>query len=70
MCSLPQLVTLVASCLMVGGALWLYHAPLPTLQHLWTEFQAIIVGGLLGLYLFGPDEPHAPDANRDGLSYL
>lgn len=48
-----RLATLVSSCIMVGGALWLYQAETKTLQHLWTEFQSIIVGGLLGLYLFG-----------------
>ena len=48
-----RLVTLVGSCIMVGGAIWLFYAPTKTLQHLWTECQSIIVGGLLGLYLFG-----------------
>jgi len=48
-----RLVTLAASCIMVAGALWLYYTQARTLQHLWTEFQSIIVGGLLGLYLFG-----------------
>jgi SSS family solute:Na+ symporter len=48
-----RLVTLAASCVMVGGALWLHYARTTTLQHLWTEFQSIIVGGLLGLYLLG-----------------
>ncbi len=48
-----RLVTLVASCVMVGGAFLLYYHQTKTLQDLWTQFQSIIVGGLLGLYLFG-----------------
>ena len=38
---------------MVGGAYILFKADTMTLQDLWTEFQSIIAGGLVGLYLLG-----------------
>jgi SSS family solute:Na+ symporter len=46
-------VTLGSSLLMVGGAWWLFCADTLTLQHLWTELQSIIAGGLLGVFLLG-----------------
>ncbi|MCB1125162.1 MAG: sodium/solute symporter [Verrucomicrobiae bacterium] len=46
-------MTLASSLIMVGGAWWLFRADTMTLQHLWTEFQAILAGGLLGLFLLG-----------------
>jgi len=48
-----RLVTLTASVIMIGGALLLFQADTLTLQDLWSEFQAIIAGGLLGLYMLG-----------------
>jgi SSS family solute:Na+ symporter len=45
--------TLVSSFVMIGGAWLLLRAETPTLQHLWTEFQSILAGGLLGLFLLG-----------------
>lgn len=48
-----RLVTLAASLVMIGGAWLLFQADTMTLQDLWTEFQSIIAGGLLGLYLLG-----------------
>ncbi|MFO1004692.1 MAG: sodium/solute symporter [Planctomycetaceae bacterium] len=48
-----KLVTLASSIVMIGGAWWLLHADTTTLQHLWTEFQSILAGGLLGLFLLG-----------------
>lgn len=48
-----RLVTLVASVIMIGGALLLFKAETLTLQDLWSEFQSIIAGGLLGLYMLG-----------------
>jgi SSS family solute:Na+ symporter len=48
-----KLVTLGSSCIMIFGAWWLYRAETMTLQHLWTEFQSILAGGLLGLFLLG-----------------
>ncbi len=48
-----RLVTLASSCIMVGCAVWLFHHQTKTLQDLWTQFQSIIVGGILGIYLFG-----------------
>jgi len=46
-------VTLVSSVIMVGGAYLLFKADTMTLQDLWTEFQSIIAGGLVGLYMLG-----------------
>jgi SSS family solute:Na+ symporter len=46
-------VTLASSLVMVGGAYILFKADTMTLQDLWTEFQSIIAGGLVGLYLLG-----------------
>jgi len=46
-------ITLGSSLIMIGGAWWLFHAETLTLQHLWTEFQAILAGGLLGVFLLG-----------------
>lgn len=46
-------ITLVSSLIMLGGAWWLFRAETMTLQHLWTEFQSILAGGLLGLFLLG-----------------
>ena len=48
-----KVVTLGSSFVMVGGAWWLIHADTTTLQHLWTELQSILGGGLLGLFLLG-----------------
>jgi SSS family solute:Na+ symporter len=48
-----KMVTLASSVVMVGGAWLLFHAQTMTLQHLWTEFQSIVAGGLLGLFLLG-----------------
>lgn len=48
-----QWVTLGSSLIMMGGAWWLFNAKTTTLQNLWTEFQSIIAGGLLGLFLLG-----------------
>jgi len=38
---------------MIGGAWWLFRAETMTLQHLSTEFQSILAGGLLGMFLLG-----------------
>jgi len=46
-------VTLLSSLFMMGGAWWLFRTETSTLQHLWTEFQSILAGGLLGLFLLG-----------------
>lgn len=46
-------VTLASAVVMIGGAWWLLHADTTTLQDLWTEFQSILAGGLLGLFLLG-----------------
>jgi SSS family solute:Na+ symporter len=46
-------ITLASSLIMVGGAWFLFRAETMTLQHLWTEFQSILAGGLLGLFLLG-----------------
>jgi SSS family solute:Na+ symporter len=46
-------ITLVSSFIMVGGAWCLFRTETLTLQHLWTEFQSILAGGLLGLFLLG-----------------
>lgn len=48
-----RLVTLVSSTVMIGGAYLLFKADTKTLQDVWTEFQSIMAGGLLGLYMFG-----------------
>lgn len=48
-----RMVTFIASCVMMGGAYLLFRAETVTLQDLWAEFQSIIAGGLLGLYLLG-----------------
>lgn len=48
-----RLITLASSVVMIGGAWLLFHAQTLTLQHLWTEFQSIVAGGLLGLFLLG-----------------
>lgn len=48
-----RLVTLGASVIMIGGAYLLFRADTLTLQDLWAEFQSIIAGGLLGLYMLG-----------------
>jgi SSS family solute:Na+ symporter len=45
--------TLVSSAIMIGGAYVLVRSETKTLQHLSTEFAAIIAGGLLGLYMLG-----------------
>ena len=46
-------ITLGSSIIMICGAWWLFRAETLTLQHLWTEFQSILAGGLLGLFLLG-----------------
>jgi SSS family solute:Na+ symporter len=46
-------VTFASSVIMVGGAYLLVMSESKTLQHLSTEFAAIIAGGLLGLYMLG-----------------
>lgn len=46
-------VTLASSLIMIAGAWWLVRAEALTLQHLWTELQSILAGGLLGLFLLG-----------------
>ena len=46
-------ITLVSSLIMIGGAWGLFQTETMTLQHLWTEFQSILAGGLLGLFLLG-----------------
>ena len=38
---------------MISGAFLLFKADTLTLQDLWSEFQSIIAGGLLGLYMLG-----------------
>lgn len=48
-----RLVTFGASCIMIGGAYLLFKADTLTLQDLWAEFQAIVAGGLLGLFMLG-----------------
>jgi len=48
-----RLVTFVASIIMISGAFLLFKADTLTLQDLWSEFQSIIAGGLLGLYMLG-----------------
>jgi SSS family solute:Na+ symporter len=46
-------ITFASSLVMVGGGWFLFRAQTMTLQHLWTEFQSILAGGLLGLFLLG-----------------
>jgi SSS family solute:Na+ symporter len=46
-------VTVVSSAIMIGGAYLLARSETKTLQHLSTEFAAIIACGLLGLYMLG-----------------
>jgi len=46
-------VTLASSVIMIAGAHWLLLSDSKTLQDLWVELQAIIAGGLLGLYMLG-----------------
>lgn len=48
-----RFITFIASCIMVGGAYFLYKADTLTLQDLWAEFQSIIAGGVLGLFVLG-----------------
>ncbi len=48
-----KVVTLLSSGIMIGGAWLLFRAESKTLQDLWTEFQSILAGGLLGLFLLG-----------------
>ncbi len=48
-----QVMTLASSVVMIVGAWGLFRAQTTTLQHLWTEFQSILAGGLLGLFLLG-----------------
>jgi SSS family solute:Na+ symporter len=48
-----KMITLASSIIMIGGALLLVRSESKTLQHLSTEFAAIIAGGLLGLYMIG-----------------
>lgn len=48
-----KVVTLGSSMVMIGGAWWLIRAEMMTLQHLWTELQSILAGGLLGVFLLG-----------------
>ena len=45
--------TIASSAIMIGGAFLLTRSETKTLQHLSTEFAAIIAGGLLGLYMLG-----------------
>jgi len=46
-------VTVVSSIIMIAGAYWLFLSQKKTLQHLGVELQAIVSGGLLGLYMLG-----------------
>ena len=46
-------VTLASSTIMIAGAYWLLTSRTKTLQHLGAELQAIVAGGLLGLYMLG-----------------
>jgi len=46
-------VTLASSVVMIGGAYLLYKAETTTLQDFAIQFQSIIAGGVLGLYLLG-----------------
>lgn len=48
-----KVMTLASSVVMIVGAWGLFRAQTTTLQHLWTEFQSILAGGLLGLFLLG-----------------
>jgi solute:Na+ symporter, SSS family len=48
-----KVITFGSSLVMIGGAWWLFRTETMTLQHLWTEFQSILAGGLLGLFLLG-----------------
>ena len=48
-----RMVTLISSSIMIMGAYYLLFSQKKTLQHLGTELQAIVAGGLLGLYMFG-----------------
>lgn len=48
-----RLCTLGASIVMIGGAYLLFKADTLTLQDLWAEFQSIVAGGLLGLFMLG-----------------
>jgi len=48
-----RIVTFAASCIMIGGAYLLFKADTLTLQDLWAEFQSIVAGGLLGLFMLG-----------------
>ena len=38
---------------MIGGAYLLFKADTLTLQDLWAEFQSIVAGGLLGMFMLG-----------------
>lgn len=64
-----RLVTLAASVVMIGGAYLLFKADTLTLQDLWTEFQSIIAGGLLGLFMLGFFSTHG-DGRAVGLGIL
>jgi len=46
-------VTLAASLVMLTGAWVLFRADTLTLQDLWTEIQAVVSGGVLGLFMLG-----------------
>lgn len=46
-------ITMVSSIIMILGAYWLFFSQKKTLQHLGTELQSIVAGGLLGLYMLG-----------------
>lgn len=48
-----RIITFAASCVMMGGAYLLFKANTLTLQDLWAEFQSIVAGGLLGLFMLG-----------------
>ena len=48
-----KIITLAGSVVMMVGAWGLFRAETSTLQHLWTECQSILAGGLLGLFLLG-----------------
>lgn len=48
-----RMITLVSASIMIVGAYILFSTEKKTLQHVWTELQSIVAGGLLGLYMLG-----------------
>ncbi|HPC14800.1 MAG TPA: sodium/solute symporter [Candidatus Hydrogenedentes bacterium] len=62
-------VTFASSLVMIGGAYWLFRSESKTLQDLSVELQAIVGGGLLGLYMLGFFTTHG-DGRATGVGIL